>query len=173
MGRKNLCAQHHTVLLLERPLSISTVGYLHSSGSVLADSCVKGCTVCAHTFVRIMVASTLSPPRAQPAHSTSTRTDTRRPAPSAGTMSPPRAQPAHSTSTGTQHRHPVSSSQRQHQHRHPTRTANTQHRHRHPVSTMRTASSQHQHQHRQPVPEARAGSSLFIEVRTPSLRYAG
>ena len=54
MGRMNLCTQHHTVLSLERSLSISAVGYLHSSGSVLADSCVKGCTVCAHTFVRIM-----------------------------------------------------------------------------------------------------------------------
>ena len=50
----NLCAQHHTVLSLERSLSISAVGYLHSSGSVLADSRVKGCTLCAHTFVRIM-----------------------------------------------------------------------------------------------------------------------
>ena len=54
MGRMNLCTQHHTVLSLERSLSISAVGYLHSSGSVLANSCVKGCTVCAHTFVRIM-----------------------------------------------------------------------------------------------------------------------
>ena len=54
MGRVNLCAQHHTVLSLERSLSISAVGYLHSSGSVLADSCVKGCTVCAHTFARIL-----------------------------------------------------------------------------------------------------------------------
>ena len=56
MGRMNLCTQHHTVLSLERSLSITliAVGYLHSSGSVLADSCVKGCTVCAHTFVRIM-----------------------------------------------------------------------------------------------------------------------
>ena len=52
IGRVNLCAQHHTVLSLERSLSISAVGYLHSSGSVLADSCVKGCSVCAHTFVR-------------------------------------------------------------------------------------------------------------------------
>ena len=49
-----VCAQHHTVSLLERSLSISAVGYLPSSGSVLADSCVKGCTVCAHTFVRTM-----------------------------------------------------------------------------------------------------------------------
>ena len=54
MGRMNLCTQHHTVLSLERSLSISTVGYLHSSGSVLADSCVKGCTVCTHTFISIM-----------------------------------------------------------------------------------------------------------------------
>ena len=54
MGRMNLCTQHHTVLSLERSLSISAVGHLHSSGSVLADSCVQGCTVCAHTFVRIM-----------------------------------------------------------------------------------------------------------------------
>ena len=54
MGRMNLCTQHHAVLSLERSLSISAVGYLHSSGSVLADSCVKGCTVCAHTFVRTM-----------------------------------------------------------------------------------------------------------------------
>ena len=54
MARMNLRAQHHTVLSLERSLSISTVGYLHSSGSVLADSCVKGCTVCEHIFVRIM-----------------------------------------------------------------------------------------------------------------------
>ena len=54
MGRMNLCTQHHTVLSLERSLSISAVGYLHSSGPVLADSCVKGRTVCAHTFVRIM-----------------------------------------------------------------------------------------------------------------------
>ena len=29
MGRVNLCTQHHTVLSLERPLSISAVGYLH------------------------------------------------------------------------------------------------------------------------------------------------
>ena len=48
----NLCTQHLTVLSLERSLSISAVGYLHSSGSVLAGSCVKGCTVCAHTFLR-------------------------------------------------------------------------------------------------------------------------
>ena len=41
--------QHHTVSSLERSLSISAVWYLPSSGSVLADSCVKGCTVCAHT----------------------------------------------------------------------------------------------------------------------------
>ena len=54
MGRMNLCAQHHTVLSLERSLSISAVGYLHSSGSVLADSRVKGCTLCAHTFARTM-----------------------------------------------------------------------------------------------------------------------
>ena len=54
MGRVNLCAQHHTVLSLERSLSISAVGYLHSSGSVLAESGVKGCAVCAHTFVRMM-----------------------------------------------------------------------------------------------------------------------
>ena len=54
MRRMNLCTQHHTVLSLERSLSISAVGCLHSSGSVLADSCVTGCTVCAHTFVRIM-----------------------------------------------------------------------------------------------------------------------
>ena len=57
MGRMNLCTQHHTVLSLERSLSISAVEYLHSSdssGSVLVDSCVKGCIVCAHTFVRIM-----------------------------------------------------------------------------------------------------------------------
>ena len=40
------------------------------------------------------------PPRAQPAHSTSTST----------TLSPPRAQPAASTGTGTLHRHPVSAS---------------------------------------------------------------
>ena len=53
IGHVNLCTQHHTVLSLERSLSISAVGYLHSSGSVLADSCVKGCSVCAHTFVRI------------------------------------------------------------------------------------------------------------------------
>ena len=44
----------NVILSLERSLSISAVGYLHSSGSVLADSCVKGRTVCAHTFVRIM-----------------------------------------------------------------------------------------------------------------------
>ena len=50
MGRMKLCAQHHTVLSLERSLSISAVGYLHSSGSVLADSCVKGRTVCAHAY---------------------------------------------------------------------------------------------------------------------------
>ena len=50
----NLCTQHHTVLSLERSFSISAAGYLHSSGSVLADSCVKSCTVCVHTFVRIM-----------------------------------------------------------------------------------------------------------------------
>ena len=54
MGRMNLCMQHHTVLSLERSLSISAVRYLHTPGSVLADSCVKGCTVCTHTFVRIM-----------------------------------------------------------------------------------------------------------------------
>ena len=54
MGRMNLCTQHHMVLSLERSLFISAVGYLHSSDSVLADGCVKGCTVCAHTFVRIM-----------------------------------------------------------------------------------------------------------------------
>ena len=56
MGRVNICTQHHTVLSLERSLSNSAVGlgYLHSSGTVLADSCVKGCTVCAHPFVRIM-----------------------------------------------------------------------------------------------------------------------
>ena len=42
--------------------------------------------------------SNLSPPRAQPAHSTST--GTRHPAPSTSNLSPPRAQPAaHSTST--------------------------------------------------------------------------
>ena len=54
-GELAVCTQHHTVLSLERSLSISAVGYLPSSGSVLADSCVKGCTVCAHTFVRIML----------------------------------------------------------------------------------------------------------------------
>ena len=54
MGRMNLCTQHHAVLSLEHSLSISAVGYLHCSGSVLADGCVKGWTVCAHTFVRIM-----------------------------------------------------------------------------------------------------------------------
>ena len=54
LGRMNLCTQHRTVLSLERSLPISAVGYLNSSGSVLADSCVKGCTVCARTFVRIM-----------------------------------------------------------------------------------------------------------------------
>ena len=54
MGHMNLCTQHHTVLSLERSLSISAVGCLHSSGSVLADSCVKRCTVCAHTFARIV-----------------------------------------------------------------------------------------------------------------------
>ena len=54
MGRMNLCAQHHTVLSLERSSSSSAVGYLHSSGSVLGENCVKGCTVGAHTFVRIM-----------------------------------------------------------------------------------------------------------------------
>ena len=54
MGRMNLRTQHHTVFSLERSLSISAVGYLHSSGSVLADSCVKGCTACTHTFVGIM-----------------------------------------------------------------------------------------------------------------------
>ena len=47
-------ATSYMVLSLERSLSISAVGYLHSSGSVLADSCVKGCTVYAHTFVCIM-----------------------------------------------------------------------------------------------------------------------
>ena len=51
MGRINIHTQHHTVLSLERSLSISAVGYLHSSGSGLADCCVKGCTVCAHSFV--------------------------------------------------------------------------------------------------------------------------
>ena len=55
MGRVNLCTQHHTVLSLERSLSVSAVGYLHSSGSVLADSCVKGCAVCAHTLVRFVL----------------------------------------------------------------------------------------------------------------------
>ena len=54
MGRMNLCTQYHTVLSLERSLSVSAVVYLRSSGSVLADGCVKGCTVCAHTFVRTM-----------------------------------------------------------------------------------------------------------------------
>ena len=53
MGRMNLRTQHHTVLSLERSLSISAVVYLHSSSSVLATA-VKGCTVCAHTCVRIM-----------------------------------------------------------------------------------------------------------------------
>ena len=43
MGRMNLRTQYHTVLSLERSLSMSAVGYLQSSGSVLADSCVKGC----------------------------------------------------------------------------------------------------------------------------------
>ena len=37
MGRMNLRTKHHTVLSLERSLSISAVGYLHPSGSVLAD----------------------------------------------------------------------------------------------------------------------------------------
>ena len=41
-------------LSLERSLSIGAAGHLHSSGSVLAGSCVKGCTVRAHTFARIM-----------------------------------------------------------------------------------------------------------------------
>ena len=50
-----VCTQRHTVLSLERSLSICAVGYLPSSGSVLADSCVKGCTVCVRTFVRIML----------------------------------------------------------------------------------------------------------------------
>ena len=67
MGRMNLCTQHHTVLSLERSLSISAVGYLHPSGSVLADSCVKGCTVCAHTFVRIMFYALGSQPTIVPA----------------------------------------------------------------------------------------------------------
>ena len=53
MGRMSLCTLHHAVLSLERSLFISAVGYLHSSGSVFADSCVKGCTVCAHAFARI------------------------------------------------------------------------------------------------------------------------
>ena len=53
-GCVNLCTQHHAVLSLERSLSIRAVGYLHSSGSVLADSCVKGSTVCARAFLRIM-----------------------------------------------------------------------------------------------------------------------
>ena len=50
-----VCTQHHTVLSLERSLSIGAVGYLPSSGSVLADSCVKGCAASAHTFVGIML----------------------------------------------------------------------------------------------------------------------
>ena len=53
MSRVNLYTQHRRVLSLERSLSISAVGYLHSSGSVLADGYVKGCTVCTHAFVRI------------------------------------------------------------------------------------------------------------------------
>ena len=60
-------AKHHTVLSLERSLSISAVGCLHRSGSVLADSCVKGCTVCAHTFVRIMFCASGSQPTIVPA----------------------------------------------------------------------------------------------------------
>ena len=67
MGRMNLCTQHHTVLSLERSLSISAVGYLHPSGSVLADSCVKGCTVCEHTFVRLMFCASGSRPPIVPA----------------------------------------------------------------------------------------------------------
>ena len=63
----NLRAQHHTVLSLEHTLSISAVGYLHPSGCVLADSCVKGCTVCAHTFVRIMFYAPGSQPTIVPA----------------------------------------------------------------------------------------------------------
>ena len=55
MGRMNLCTQHHAVLLLERSLSISAVVYLHSSGAVLADSCVKGCTVCTRTCVQYIM----------------------------------------------------------------------------------------------------------------------
>ena len=43
----------HTVLSLEHSLSISAVGYLHSSGSLLADGCVKGCTVCTHAVARV------------------------------------------------------------------------------------------------------------------------
>ena len=39
---------------LEGSSSISAVGYLHSSGSVLADSCVNRCTACARAFLRIM-----------------------------------------------------------------------------------------------------------------------
>ena len=65
--RMNLRAKHHTVLSLERSLSISAVGCLHRSGSVLADSCVKGCTVCAHTFVRIMFYASGSQPTIVPA----------------------------------------------------------------------------------------------------------
>ena len=65
----NLRTQHHTVLVLplERSLSIGAVGYLHPSGYVLADSCVKGCTVCAHTFVRIMFYASGSQPTIVPA----------------------------------------------------------------------------------------------------------
>ena len=48
MNRVNLCTQHHAVSSPERSLSISAVGYLHSSFFVLADSCIKGCTVCTH-----------------------------------------------------------------------------------------------------------------------------
>ena len=93
--------------------------------------------------------SNLSPPRAQPAHSTSARHHQRHPAPSTSNLFPPRAQ--------------------QHQHRPQHQHTSSQHQHRHPapapatLSTTCTASSQpahstststrhHQHQHRRPAP---------------------
>ena len=142
----NLCTQHHAASSLGRSLSISAVAYLHSSGSVLADSCVKGCTACTHTFVRIpynVLCATSAPVPAL--------------APSTSNLSPPRAQPAHSTSTGAQH--PAPATCLHHVHSQLTTPApapahSTQHQHRHqqPVSTVCTASSQHQHQHRRPAP---------------------
>ena len=71
---------------------------------------------------------------------------------STSNLSPPRAQPAYSTSpsNGTQHRRPAPAPATCLQHVHSQLTAPAPAQHQQPVSTTCTASSQRHHQHRHP-----------------------